>query len=68
MSGKNYATIPAARKAIGKANIRGIRYTIKLDGHTRKDGSRSLRYFPTFEPTTDAERLIVTKAGFRCAQ
>ena len=67
MSGKGYTSVKAGQNAIGKSGIRGIRYTIKLDGHTAKDGARSLRYFPTFEPATAAEREIVTKAGFRCA-
>lgn len=67
MTGKCYTSVKAGQNAIGKSGIRGIRYVIKLDGHTAKDGTRSLRYFPTFEPATDAERVIVTEAGFRCA-
>lgn len=64
--GKGFVTLKAAHAAVAKSPARGIRYSVQLGPFTLKDGSRVFRHFPTFRPATDEQRLIVTKAGYRC--
>lgn len=56
-----------AHAAVAKSLARSIRYTTPLQAVTLRDGTRALRYVPTFHPATDAQRAIVTAARFRCA-
>lgn len=55
-----------AHNAVAKSPARSFRYTTPLEGVTLKDGTRAIRYVPTFKPETDEQRTIIEKARFRC--
>jgi len=67
---ERYKHFPArknAHAAVLKSPARSLPYSVPLEAVTLKDGSRALRYVPTFKPATDEQRAIVEKARFRCA-
>lgn len=64
---RSFPTNKAGHAAVAKSIARSIRYSVKLDTDDDGNGNRSLRYFPTFRPATDEQRMIVAKAKFRCA-
>lgn len=63
---RNFPSRKQAHTAVAKSLARNIPYTTPLEGVTLGNGSRAIRYVPTFKATTDEQRAIVTKAKFRC--
>ncbi|TDW21104.1 hypothetical protein EV128_12273 [Rhizobium azibense] len=67
MKFKTFTGRTNAHAAVAKSPARAVRYTTPLEAVTLKDGTRALRYVPTFKPATDEQREIIKKARFRCA-
>lgn len=64
---KSFTLRKQAHRAVSKSLARNIPYTTPLEGVTLGNGSRAIRYVPTFKPATDEQRAIISKAKFRCA-
>jgi hypothetical protein len=64
---KSFTGRTNAHAAVAKSAARAFRYTTPMEGVTLRDGSRSIRYVPTFKPADEGQREIIIKAGFRCA-
>lgn len=67
MTYKHFPDRKRAHSAIAKSPARNISYTTPLEAVTLNDGSRAIRYVPTFKPVTDEQRATIAKAKFRCA-
>jgi hypothetical protein len=64
---KSFTGRKNAHACVTKSPAQAFRYSTPLESVTLADGSKALRYVPTFKPATDEQRAIIAKAGFRCA-
>jgi hypothetical protein len=64
---KNFTGRKNAHACVAKSPAQAFRYSTPLEAVTLRDGSKAIRYVPTFKPATDEQRTIIAKAGFRCA-